>query len=168
MARKLPVVRVISWPAVLLQLVFFAMLFAFAYWVLRLSFWPAYLGSAAAILILLVIRRRIFAHDQHVGLKLMRTGRFAEAVEPLQRSLSFFEEHPSIDRYRALVIGSASRMSFRELALCNLAYTHGQLGNGAESRRLYEQVVREYPDNVLARGALNLMNAASSASTTSS
>ncbi|MEN9639008.1 MAG: hypothetical protein RLZZ262_876, partial [Bacteroidota bacterium] len=63
-----------------------------------------------------------------------------------------------VDKYRYLTLLSSSKMTYREMGLCNIAFCYGQIGQGAKARAFYEQVRTEYPDNGIALIALNLMS----------
>ena len=65
-----------------------------------------------------------------------------------------------VDALRGLLLGVGSRNSYRIIALGNMAYCHGQLGDGGRAIELYEQVLREVPDHVLAEASLNMLRAA--------
>jgi hypothetical protein len=45
------------------------------------------------------------------------------------------------------------------IAVANMAYCYGQLGNGTKAVELYEQVLREVPDHSLAKASLNMLRA---------
>ncbi|MFO1522653.1 MAG: tetratricopeptide repeat protein [Kiritimatiellia bacterium] len=45
-------------------------------------------------------------------------------------------------------------MSFREMALVNLAVCHAQIGNGTKSKQYYQQALAEFPKSALAQMAL--------------
>lgn len=82
---------------------------------------------------------------------------FAESIPYFQESADFFAKHPMIDRLRAVFLLSPSKFSYREMALCNIAFAHAQLGNGREAKEMYQQVLAEYPENGLASVALKLI-----------
>ena len=103
---------------------------------------------------------RIIPRHHRRGMRLMRKNRIAEALAAFEASQRFFERHAWLDRWRAWVVLSASRFSYREMALVNQAYCRVALEDLARARRLYEQILREYPDNFLARDILKLMDLA--------
>jgi hypothetical protein len=44
------------------------------------------------------------------------------------------------------------------MSLCNIAFCLLQIGNVNESKALYEEIVTQYPKNIVAKAALNNMN----------
>jgi hypothetical protein len=65
-----------------------------------------------------------------------------------------------LDACRSLLFGVASQNSYRVIALGNMAYCHGQLGEGAKAVELYERVVQMSPEHAVAKASLNLLRAA--------
>lgn len=90
----------------------------------------------------------------------MRRGEFDAAILRFQQSLEWFERHPWIDNRRSIVLMSCSAMSYREMALVNIAFCHSQRGDGQNARFYYEKCLERFPQNGLAIAALRLMDAA--------
>ena len=78
-----------------------------------------------------------------------------------ERSYQFFTRHAWVDRWRYVALLTASRMSYREIALLNTAFCYSQIGDGKRSRDTYDQTLREFPDSQMAKTALRMMNSAS-------
>lgn len=57
---------------------------------------------------------------------------------------------------------SSSKMSYREMALANIGFCYGQIGNGEQSKVYYEKTLLEFPESGLAKSALKLITAAES------
>jgi hypothetical protein len=124
----------------------------------RLNFdFPAVAGSVT-YLALSVLARRLVAHHQRRGMRLLFKEKFAEAIPQFQASYDFFTKHRWIDQWRYVVLLSSSRMTFREMALINMAFCFGQMGDGKMARELYERTLREFPDSKAASSALRLLN----------
>jgi tetratricopeptide (TPR) repeat protein len=90
-----------------------------------------------------------------LGNRLLYRGRFAEAIPHLTAGYDSLAQRPWIDRYRYLTLLDASAYSYREIALCNIAFAHGQLGHGEEAVRWYKRAANEFPGSELAETALN-------------
>ena len=97
------------------------------------------------------------------GVRLMKAQRFEDALPHFEISAEYFGRNRWVDQLRAFTLLSAARMSYREMALCNIAFGLSQLGRGVEAKEAYERVLREYPDNSLAVAALRMILAAESA-----
>jgi len=162
MAVKPPIIRSISWPAVLLQL---GLVGGLAFGLAKLlplfdrTLDPALAFFCAALVHLIFYRvmRNVLSRDFRRGFKRLRRGEYAEAAGDFETSIRHFGERPWLDRYRWILLGGASTMSYREMSLCNAAFCHSQTGNGARAIELYEQTVREFPHSRLANTALNLI-----------
>lgn len=55
---------------------------------------------------------------------------------------------------------SSSRISYTEMALANIAFCYGQLGEGAKSKEYYENILKEFPDSQIAIVSLKMFDAA--------
>lgn len=150
-----PTVRQISWGHLLLQFPLIG-LFIYGYYLLELEYFGPW-GSATYFLLALVLRG-LLAGANHRGMQLVKQQRFAEALPFFERSVAFFTAHRWVDTYRFLTMFSSSSMSYKEMALCNIAFCYGQMGQGLRAKAAYERVLQEYPANGLAHAALNLIN----------
>ncbi len=88
------------------------------------------------------------------GMRLLIRGRFAEAIPHLTAGYDSLVARPWIDRYRFLTLLDASAYPLREIALCNIAFAHGQLGHGEEAVRWYKRAANEFPGSIIAETAL--------------
>jgi len=156
MSSQLPVAKQIAWVSVIPQILILLGLIVAAD---RLNFdFPAVAGSVAYLALSLLLRRLV-AHQQRRGMRLLQMEQFAEAIPQFQASYDFFTKHQWIDRWRYVVLLSSSRITFREMALVNMAFCFGQMGDGKMARELYEKTLREFPDSKMASSALRMLNA---------
>jgi tetratricopeptide (TPR) repeat protein len=164
MASGIPIVRQLSWLTVLPQVValFGAMAVAF---LLNASN-PALYG-AAAYLAYSIGSRIVITRSHRAGVRLTKQQRFAEAIPKFQQSLAFFESQPWIDRFRSIVLMSPSAASYREMALANIAFCYGQLGDGEQSRAYYRDCLDRFPESGLATAALRMLDSVSTPAATS-
>jgi len=160
---RVPIVREVAWLAVLPQLVILGVFIAIAA-ALRGGYDDhALISGAGAYLALSFVLRYTVTRQHRIGMRLMKAHRFEDAALHFERSAEYFGRHPLLDKLRAFTLLSAARMSYREMALCNIAFALSQLGRGAEAKSAYERVLREYPDNSLANAAMRLILSAESA-----
>jgi tetratricopeptide (TPR) repeat protein len=160
---RVPIVREVAWFAVLPQLAVI-----FACMALVAAARGGYddrvpLFGAGGYCALSLVLRYTISREHRIGVRLMRAQRFEDALPHFEKSAAFFGRHPRVDRFRAFTLLSASRMSYREMALCNIAFGLSQMGRGSDARAAYDRVLREYPDNSLANAAMNMISAAESA-----
>ena len=52
---------------------------------------------------------------------------------------------------------SPSAMSYREMALINIAFAYSQIGNGIKAKEYYQQTQQEFPDSGMANAALKMI-----------
>lgn len=88
----------------------------------------------------------------------MRQKQFEAAITCFENSYEFFCNKPWIDDYRSLVLVSPSRVSYREMALLNIAFCLGQLGRQAEAKEYYKRTLEEFPGSQIAHAGLTLLN----------
>jgi tetratricopeptide (TPR) repeat protein len=160
MSSTIPVVRQISWLAVLPQLLALFAAIAASYVMGATN--PLIIGSAV-YLAYSIVSRQLIARAQRAGIRLVRAQRFADAIPKFQESFDFFERHHWIDQYRSIVLMSPSAASYREMALANIAFCYGQLGDGVQSRAYYRKCLDLFPDSGLATTALRMLDSTSAA-----
>ena len=157
MASSIPIVRQISWIAVI------PLIGTYIVAITGASHLAGEVGpflGVAFVLAYSYISRLLIARDHRTGIAYVKTGQFAEAIPHFKRSFEFFDRHSWIDRYRSIVMMSASAMSYREMALANEAFCYSQIGNGIEARRLYEECLRYFPNSGLATASLRMLDSA--------
>ncbi|HEX3165740.1 MAG TPA: tetratricopeptide repeat protein, partial [Chitinophagaceae bacterium] len=71
--------------------------------------------------------------------------------------VDYFAKNNWVDKYRYLTLLSSSKMTYKEMGLCNIAFCYSQTGNGQKAKEYYEQALREFPENGLAIAALNML-----------
>jgi tetratricopeptide (TPR) repeat protein len=162
-AAKPPIIRPISWTGVLAQVAFICFLaaaIAFAFGVRHLAL--AFLIAAVAHSVFARIMRVWLTAGFQRGVALLRASRFSDAAPVFEASHAALARRPWIDRFRFVLLGAASSMSYREMALCNAAFAYSQVGDGARAIQLYEQALREFPDSSLALSSLQMLRAGQS------
>lgn len=107
------------------------------------------------------VLRNTLGKQQQQGMRHIRNGEFQQAISCFEQSYTFFTNRPWLDKWRFLLMLSTSRISYREMALNNIAFSYSQLGDGLQARAYYQRVLTEFPDNGLAEAALRLLDAGS-------
>lgn len=153
---KAPVVQSISWRAAVVSALPLAVVLPLNWWL-----WPELFPLAGALgwCAVVLLARQVLTGAHRKGIRRVKQGQFAEAVPLFAESYAAMVRWPWIDRYRSLLLGSASRWSYREMALCNEAFCHGQIGDGRKMRERYAQALAEFPSCVLASSALRMLDA---------
>lgn len=157
MSTRTPIVRQISWPAAIFQFLLLALLMGGAFYV-----YPPFgaIFVAAGFLTYTLAARSLVPWHHRAGVRHYKRRRFREAISCFEKSLQFFERHSWIDRYRAIVLLSASAVSYQEMALANMGFCHSQSGDGKQARRCYEECLKRFPDSGIAFSALRMMDSA--------
>lgn len=153
---KIPVVRWYSYWALTIHGVILAVLIGLFCW--------REIEYEVIFLILLmyygftITLRGIVAPVQAKGMRLIKWGNYEEAIVCFQHSYDYFERHQWVDRFRFITMLSYSGMFYREMALCNIAFCYGQLGEGEKAGLYYQKALDQFLDNMLAKMSLNLIN----------
>jgi len=155
------IVRPMSWGGALLTLVPLSASIAL-FWASGLGFDQAlWAGSATYLAYRWIVVRRIILKDHRAGVLATRRGRFEEALQCFERSEAAFLKRERLDRYRAVLLGSASSHRFLTLARYNQAYAVSRLGRGAEALERLDAVLAEHSDMVPARELRDVLLAGS-------
>ena len=109
-------------------------------------------------MVLSYVLRTLIPKDHRNGMKKVKTEDFRNAIPDFEKSYDYFQKNDWIDKYRFLVLLSSSRISYKEMALNNIAFCYGQIGQGEKSREYYERTLKEYPDSGIAKAGLRLLN----------
>lgn len=157
MSSKIPVVRQIAWMALVPQLIFMGLLIL-GFYLLRSST-PFIYGTITYLAISNGLRTFIPRHHLQ-GMKLVKAQKFAAAIPFFEKSYAFFSRNVWVDQYRFLTMLSASGMSYREMALCNIGFCYSQIGEGKKAIDYYTRTLEVFPENGLAQAALRMLGAA--------
>ena len=159
MKTELPVVRKTAWAFVIAQ-VFLLLLLSLFFWKI---FFPTDLSSAVAYAAILYLvysfgSKSVLLKDHRQGMHLARSQAFREAIDKFQKSYEFLEKHSWLDQYRFITMLDSSARSYREMALCNIAYSHVQLGDSASAMKYYERALKEFPQSDMAQSGLEYVS----------
>ena len=152
---RTPVVRQISWPAVLPPLAALGGAMAIGVFVTRTS--NGIILGAAAYLTYSLGSRMFIARAHRRGMRLYRRQQYAAAIRAYEESYDFFARNTWIDRFRAIIMMSPSAISYREMALCNIAFCYSQLGDGEKAESYYRRALDDFPNSGLATAALRMI-----------
>lgn len=151
---KIPVVRQYSYIAFFVHLAVLFVVCSLWGWVVGGKWFLLSYVIYAAVLVGVPL---LVASDHKRGMRLLMREEFGEAIPCFMASYDYFERNRWVDRFRYVAVMSSSKMSYREMALCNVAFCYGQLGDCERMREYYERTLREFPDNVLAKTALRAL-----------
>src|SRR5688572_29000099 len=155
MASNVPTIRQIDWIAVIPQILLIGI---FIYFYHLLNIGDPFILGALTYLILSFGLRYIFTTAHRKGINLVKQQKFTDAIPYFEKSVDFFSKNSWIDKYRFLTLLSPSKMSYREMGLCNIAFCYSQVGNKSKAIGFYQQTLKDYPENRIATAALKLLN----------
>jgi len=156
MTSKTPTVRQIAWISLLPQFAFVGV-FILIYYLIGTGSYIVY--GAWTYLVLSFVCRSIVLRSHRKGMSKVKKGNLAEAIPHFQRSYDFFQTHNWLDKYRYVIL-SSSRISYREMALNNIAFCYSQIGQGGLAEEYYLRTLQEFPGSGLATAAIRMINSA--------
>jgi tetratricopeptide (TPR) repeat protein len=119
-------------------------------------------GLFLYLAITIPLKRLLLPASLYESVKLIKQENFEDAIPFIQEDVDYFTKKAWIDKFRFLLMISSSKRTFREMSLCNMAYCLLQIGNVKESKALYEEILIQYPENIIAKAGLNNINIISS------
>jgi len=114
--------------------------------------------ASVLFFILITALQQLIPKSHKKGMKAVKQNEFNGAIEYFKQSVDFFTKKKWLDKYRAVTMFSASKMSYREMALFNIAFCYAQTGQAEKAKAFYKEILEEYPDNGIAYYALNSIN----------
>lgn len=155
MASNVPTVRQVAWSSLIPQLTVMGLLI-YIYYIFKST--DPFLYGVLSYLGLSFLLRNVIAKDHRDGIRLIKQNNFTDAIPKFERSVDFFTKNKWVDKYRFLTLLSSSRMTYKEMGLCNIAFCYSQTNNGQKAKEYYEQTLKEFPENGLAIAGLRMIN----------
>jgi len=145
------VARPIRWSGALLTFAPFSAFVAIP-WAAGLSLWPTALmvGAWGFVLYRIFVVRFGLCRDHRRGVIALKRGKFHDGLAAFERSEAKWAARPTLDRFRAVLLGSATPWRFHTLARYNRAYALSRLGRGEDSLELLNAVLDEDPTMTMA------------------
>jgi tetratricopeptide (TPR) repeat protein len=98
--------------------------------------------------------KAILLRHHRQGINLSKLGLFREAIDEFQSSYSFLRKYPWIDKYRFITMLDSSAVPYREMALCNIAFSYVQLDEKVKAQEYYRKALEESPESDMAKSGL--------------
>lgn len=155
MSSKTPTVKQVAWISIIPQLLIIGLIMLIWY---QFNQQEYIIYGAGTYLIISFFLRTIIPRDHRNGMKNVKTKNFEKAIPDFEKSYEFFNNYEWIDKFRFIFLLSSSRIEYKEMALNNIAFCYGQIGEGDKSKDYYERTLKEYPNSGIAQAALNLLN----------
>lgn len=157
MKSSQPIVRQVAWLSIIPQLFIIALLAGalFLFGVKEYALVGIFIYFALFLLL-----RKFVAKYHRKGIAHYKRKDYSKAIPEFENSYAFFSKHPWIDDWRYITLLSSSRISYREMALLNIAFCYGQAGDGNNSKTFYERALKEFPNSEMAKAALRMLASA--------
>lgn len=93
-------------------------------------------------LMVLLLQQYIHRRPFRRGIKYLKKNEYDAAITCFQESLKHFEQYPFLDRYRYLLLISASEISCKEMALKNIVACYYFLKEKEKAAFYYDSLIR--------------------------
>jgi hypothetical protein len=157
MASKVPTIKQVAWISIIPQFSFIGVLILI-YSKLGLELLEVIFCSSLTYLVISFSLRTLLTKNFRQGIKLVKQQDFSSAIPFFEKSVNFFTKNRWIDKYRFITLLSSSKISYKEMGLCNIAFCYSQTGNGVKAKEYYERTLDEFPNSVIASTALKFIN----------
>ena len=155
MASNPPVIKQVAWISLIPQIAFILFLIAVYN---QFGIKDSGLYGALTYLFLSMSLRYFIPKNHREGMKLTKNNQFEKAISEYENSYAFFTKNSWIDKYRFITLLSSSKMNYREIALCNIAFCYSQIGNETKAIAFYKKTLEEFPENEIAESGLKMLN----------
>lgn len=132
----------INWLSVLIQVVAIA-LFSLLWYKLDTN--NPILNGALSYYALSMVLRTLVPRNHRKGISEIKNERYEEAITSFEKSYAFFSKFPWLDKYRLLILLSSSKMSYKQMALNNIAFCYSIKGDRLKSIEYYHRIMTEFP-----------------------
>lgn len=155
MINKVPLFSQIALTSLAIQLVIICLLY---YAFEKLAIGDSMIMAALTYSILAFILRKTITKNHRKGMVLLKQNQYLNCIPYFEKSISFFDQNKWVDQFRFITLLSSSKLSYKEMALCNIAFAYSQIGDGEKAILYYEKVRTLNPTNGLAVAGLNMLN----------
>ncbi len=113
------------------------------------------LASAVFYLGLSMLLQRLVPFHHRMGFRLLMQKDYENAALAFQQSWENFNKNSWLDKYRSVFMLSASKISYREMALINRSLCYWQMGDSEKALKSYEEVLKYFPNSKMAIDAID-------------
>ena len=155
MSGNIPIVRRIAWLYTLPHLlVMFGLILLLWRVLFPNEFDLAMVYGALGYLVYSFGSKALLLRHHRRGIRLVNLKLFREAIPEFQSSYSFLSKYGWIDKYRSITMLDSSAMPYREMALCNVAFSYAQVDEKSKADEYYQKALDEFPESVMAKSGL--------------
>lgn len=132
----------INWLSVLTQVIAIV-LFSLLWY--RLNTNNPLLNGALSYYALSLVLRTLVPRNHRRGINEIKNERYEDAISSFEKSYAFFSKFGWLDKYRLLLLLSSSKMSYKQMALNNIAFCYSIKGDRLKSIEYYHRIMTEFP-----------------------
>jgi len=155
MNANIPTVRRIAWLYMIPHLlVMFGLILLLWKVQFRNNFNLAMLYGALGYLVYSFGSKALLLRHHRRGINFSKLRLFPEAISEFQSSYSFLSKYSWIDKYRLVTMLDSSAIPYREMALCNVAFSYAQVDEKSRAEEFYRKALEEFPESALAKSGL--------------
>ena len=158
MSSNVPIVRQIARISAIPHLAVFGLIMYILYIWLQLDILYTYSLTLLTYIVISYCLKFLISGKLRKGIKLIKREGYLEAINCFEKSYDFFKRYNWVDKYRYITLLSSSRMSYKEIALNNIAFCYSQMGDGAKAKEWYERTLEEFPGSGMAIAALKFID----------
>jgi tetratricopeptide (TPR) repeat protein len=114
----------------------------------------AMLYGALGYLVYSFVSKALLLRHHRRGIKLSKLKLFREAIPEFQSSYSFLSKYSWLDKYRFITMLDSSALPYREMALCNVAFSYAQVEEKSRAEEYYRKALEEFPESIMAKSGL--------------
>ncbi len=160
MSANVPIVKRIAWAYTVPHLL---LMFGLIWFLWKVQFPDrfdvAMLYGACCYLVYSFGSKAVLLKHHRRGISLSKVGSFREAIIEFQASYSFLRKFEWVDKFRFVTLLDSSAITYREMALCNIAFAYFQLGEKSKSKEFYQKALAEFPSSDMAKSGLDFVDA---------
>lgn len=154
MASKVPVVKQVNWIALLPQFMVIGIIYTI-YGSFEIK--EPFLFGVITYFVLAMLLRNLIAKEHRQAIKMVKLHQYEIAIHLFEESVDYFSRNSWVDKYRSITLLTVSRMGYKEMGLCNIAFCYSQIGEGQTAKEYYELTLSEFPENGLAQAGLKML-----------
>ena len=136
-------------PQGIIYIIFFLISAQFASSVLM-----AFIIASVTYLVLSKLSRNSFLKYHKNAIDHWAIYNYEMAISEFKASYEFFDRHKFLDKYRFVTMFDSSPNSYREMAIFNIAYCYGELGDNDAKEKCKDKLLELFPNGQIAKAIL--------------
>jgi tetratricopeptide (TPR) repeat protein len=158
MSKQTQVWRKTSWLSLVPQLLLMLAVMFFIWKVFLPDDFLLASAYGAAIYLIYSFGSKAFLLKNHRrGVYLIKLHSYQDAINEFRSSYQFLNKYFWLDKYRFITMLDSSAISYREMALCNIAYSYARLNEKDAALQSYRRAMQEFPESEIAKSGIEYL-----------